>query len=395
MTPTPPPSPVGQPNGPLARWLRHPGTTQRHWWHQLTGLYARQEHHVALLLAAIAVVAVTATMGRQIARRAGARHGRWVEIRPPAQPPADGGLALWRQLAPLLSARRSWSGPRPPVAFECLVRAGSAQLGLWVSRTISPTAVARAVQTAWPGATATPTVPPTLLPARRDRQQRSSGGQVRLAAAEWFPVGATPHGASGAGTPTADPLRGLLEALIDVPGSGTGVLQVLARPATGGRLRRARRAALAARRTTPHRVLQLPGLGATQAGRDRTSGPADPFALADVREISRKLADTPHFHVAVRVAVAGTRGRGGRAARRGWLRQISAALGLYTGRNHLILSPLHRPATTLDGRRLGRGFLLSVGELAILAHLPSEPARHGLAVAAARSIAPPAELTDA
>ena len=385
------PGPPGVPNGPLARWLRHPGATQRHWLHQLTALVAGQAHHLAVTVLALAAVIVAVLVLRELGGRAAVRGGRWVEIRPPAQPAPTGGLALWRQLAPLLSARRTFTGARPPVGFECLARAGTLQLGLWVSRTISAAAVAHTVETAWPGAHATVTVPPPLLPARRDGGCRASGRLVRLSTAEWFPLGA--HNAAEVDHPVTDPIRGLLGALIDVPAGGTGVLQILVRPATGRQLRHARRAALTARNGPPARTGRLPRPGASHRG--QTQGAPDPLALADVREITRKLTDPPHFQVTIRLGVSGGPGRAGRRARRGWLRQLSAALGLYTGRNQLILGPLHRAGTTIGSRRLRRGFLLSVSELAALAHLPAEPSRHGLNIAAARAVAPPAELTDA
>jgi len=57
---------------------------------------------------------------------------------------------------------------------------------------------------------------------------------------------------------------------------------------------------------------------------------------------------------------------------------------------------LRRPAQTLAARRLGRGDLLSVAELAALAHLPTDQSVAGLARAGAKAVAPPpavAQLT--
>ena len=265
-------------------------------------------------------------------------------------------------------------------------------------------AVARAVATAWPGAS-TATGPAPLLAAGRGTRRRVSAGRVRLSVAEWFPLAPTQHsspgpsGGSNAGG-ASDPLRGLLEALTDLPAGATGVLQVLARPAGGRRLARARRAALAARMGLPARSLPLRLPNRRPAGRPRSAGGVDGFSLDDARQIAGKLTDTPLFQVAIRVAVTSSAGSGGRAshsrrARRLWLRQIAAALGLFAGRNQLILTRAHRPAAALGNRRLGRGMLLSVGELAAIAHLPAEPDRHGITVAAARSVPPPAQLAHA
>lgn len=394
------PGPPGEPNGLLARWLRHPSSTQARWWHQLTRLPAHHAQHL-LLAAGVATVLVAAVVVlASIDRRRTARQGRWVKIRPPAQPHPGGGLALWRQLAPLLSAQPAWAGPRPPVGFEVLAEAGATTVGLWLSPSLPVAAVIRAVATAWPGATATAISPPPLA-GRQGKDRATSAARVRLGAAEWFPLaGAALHtststspGSGSAGAGLLDPLRGLLEALTDLPDGATGVLQVLARPAGGRRLLRARRAARAVRNPSPPRGLPSTLLDRPSPGQVRRSGPVDPFALDDARAISRKLSDVPLFQVAIRVAVTSPGGRAGRRARRGWLRQIAAACGLYTARNQLIVRRQTRPAVSLGARRLGRGMLLSAGELAAVAHLPGEPARHGIAVAAARSVPPPAELS--
>ncbi len=414
----PAPGLPAEPGGLLARWLRHPASTQARWWHQLTRLLTRllTQHERQLLLAAgVAIVALAAAVVlASVTRRRATRRGRWVQIRPPAQPHPAGGLALWRQLAPLLSAQPAWNGRRPPAGFEVLAEPGATTVGLWLSPSMPVAAVCRAVATAWPGATTTATSPPPLA-GRRGKQRRSSAAQVRLGAAEWFPLaGAPPHTStsrtssistsanpgSTAGAGGLDPLRGLLEALTDLPDGATAVLQVLARPATGRRLARARRAARTAhtartaRNPSPSRPWPAALLDRPSAGQPRPSGPGDPFALEDARLIRGKLSDAPLFQVAIRVAVTSpTSSRAGRRARRGWLRQIAAACGLYTARNQLIVRRQRRPAATLGARRLGRGMLLSAGELTAVAHLPAEPSRHAMAVAAARSVPPPAELS--
>jgi len=387
-------------NGPLARWLLHPGATEHRWWRQLTGPLLRQEGHLALAAAIVVISVLTVLAVGALVRRGVRRRGRWIQIRPPVGPQPGGGLALWRQLAPLLSARATWTGPRPPVGFEVIAAPAGTTVALWVSPSMPAAAVARAVATAWPGAS-TATGPAPLLAAGRGTRRRVSAGRVGLSVAEWFPLAPIQHsspgpsGGSNVGG-TSDPLRGLLEALTDLPAGATGVLQVLARPAGGRRLARARRAARAARLGLPARSLpvRLP----SPAGRPRSAAGVDGFALDDARQIAGKLTDTPLFQVAIRVAVtssAGSGGRTGRRARRLWLRQIAAALGLFAGRNQLILTRAHRPAAALGNRRLGRSMLLSVGELAAIAHLPAEPDRHGITVAAARSVPPPAQLAHA
>ncbi|HXR54616.1 MAG TPA: hypothetical protein VN793_06165, partial [Acidimicrobiales bacterium] len=129
----------------------------------------------------------------------------------------------------------------------------------------------------------------------------------------------------------------------------------------------------------------------------RSSASVDPLFLADVRDITAKVTATPHFEVAIRYAVSSPPGaprHDGRRSRRARDRQIAAALGLYAGRNHLVARRLACPGDVTN-RRLRHGFLLSVPELAALAHLPTEPAGYGLPAAPARTVAPPPEVAHA
>ena len=133
------------------------------------------------------------------------------------------------------------------------------------------------------------------------------------------------------------------------------------------------------------------GLLHTGSRPSRTSALTDPLALADVRSITAKALAAPHFEVAVRLAVVSPESiprRQGRISRRARARQVVSALGLAAGRNHLICRRLLR-AGVVGRRRLRRGFLLSLPELAALAHLPATPARYGLPAAPARRLAPP------
>lgn len=386
MIPTPPPAPA--PHGPLSRWLTHPGATQRQWLHRLAHGLNHIAHHLLLPAAALVAAIVVLWLLREAAQRRWIRQGQWVEIRPSDQPSPLGGTALWRQLAPLLTARRSWLGRRPPVAFECLATHAGTRLGLWVSPTVSAVAVGHLVETAWPGSQATPTAAPALLATGA----RSSGARTRLGSAEWFPL-ARPQ----PNTTVDDPLRGVLNALTSLPVGGSAAFQVLARPAAGRRLQRARKAARATRAGTQATTFDLRELVSLPQSRTRsaTTGLLDPLALVEVRDITGKLTDPPHFQVAIRYAATGGTGRADRRQRRRQLREISAGLGLYTARNRITARTSLRPRAVLGRRRLGRGFLLGASELAGLAHLPTEPSRYGITTAPARSVAPPAELTDA
>jgi hypothetical protein len=346
-----------------------------------------------IALAAVGGLLLAALLVRRVARRVAVGHGHWLHIHPPAQPLADGGLALWRQLAPLLSTRRSWAGSRPPVAMEWIAEAGRLQVGLWCSRTLGAAAVREAVQTAWPGAQLSETDPPDLLRRRPgDGRPRARCGVVRLALPHWYPFATEPSATNHAGDGAMDPLRGLLAALAATPTGSRAVLQVLAQPAPGRVVRRVRRAVRALRAgTRAGRGISL--LRTSRPG--QTAGPADPIALADARTTAAKLTDAPLFHTCVRVALTTGTGRSFRRAGTSWLRHVAGALGLYSGRQRLLLTRGWRVRHMIRRRQPDRGFLASVHELAALAHLPAEPSRYGMTLATARGVAPPAELTDA
>lgn len=294
MPPVPPtPAP---PAGPLARWLRNPSGAQVQLLHHLAHALAAFAH--ALMPVAIAFVAAIAfyALIAETVRARWACHGRWIAIAPPAEPDPAGGLALWRMLHPLLTARHSPFGRRPPVAFECHADAAGLRLGLWVSPTISAAGVAKAVEAAWRGARATITTPPPL-PAGA----RTLGGKARPAAPDWFGLGDEQTG--------GDPIRGVLSVLICSDPAESAVVQIVARPAAGRRVARARRTARAIRRgqpTTsvgrarslpPRRGWLAPGGTGGDLHRGPPSGPAHPGAHpgldqrggVDDRDLSRPL----------------------------------------------------------------------------------------------------------
>ena len=101
-------------------------------------------------------------------------------------------------------------------------------------------------------------------------------------------------------------------------------------------------------------------------------------------------AAQPCWAISVRYAVATTATDGQAAARlRGRAHAVASAFALFAGRNRLDRHRLRRPAQVLAERRLGRGNLVSVAELAALAHLPTDAAVPGLARAGANAVAPP------
>jgi hypothetical protein len=352
-------------------------------------------HHALVPLVAFVAVMFALGIAALAAQRAGWRRGgHFIEIAPPAHPDPRGGLACWRMLAPLLTGRHTLAGRRPPVAFECVGDDGGLTIGLWTSKTLSPESVIETIEAAWPGARAVVTETHELAARRGGR--RVGGSQARLGAPEWFALG-------GTDSSSGDPLRAVFAALVGGSGSGRAIFQVLARPAAGKRVVRARAAARSLRRGEPTSGGGVVGgaggavgsLARFVAGRNAPArlSTNDPLAQSDVRVVTEKVNNSPHFEVAVRYAVEGEPGLIGRRIRRRRLRQLGAALGLFTGRNHLVGRVLLRAAVVLRNRRVHRGFLCSAPELAALAHLPEEPPAYGMRAAPARTVLPPRNVS--
>jgi len=374
--PSPPLPPAPAP--PFGRYLRDPGPVTARLLHHVMQTLTAAGTRLGPALAAAAVLALVGAVARRRAHdRRLARGARLVQLLAPPEVEPGAAAALWANLVALLRPRWArWCAGQPHLGFEITADAAGLQIALWVPATVPPGMVERAVQAAWPGAR-TRTVPAAApLPAG---PLLSAGGQLRLAGPQCYPL-RTEH--------PDDPLRPLLGALVDLDADQTACVQILARPVTGRRVARLHRAGAdrrAGRRANPAgRLLDLltPGAGHRRAD-------SDPERAGDVAAILAKAAQ-PCWAVAIRYTISSTAGDQQAAARlRGRAHGIASAFAMFTGRNRLERTRLRRPAAVLTGRRLGRGMLLSVPELAELAHLPTDPAVPGLARAGARAVSPP------
>jgi hypothetical protein len=400
LTAWPVPSPA-PPGGPAGRYLTHPGSYTA----QLARLLLTTVAHYGPTAGPLLAVAVTAVIaGRAWLRRRQhatfAQDARQVTILAPPEAGPAGAAALWGHLTGLLRPpwARWWHG-QPHLGWEYTWAGGDAagmSIRLWVPGTLPPGLIERAVEAAWPGAhTVTAPASPALPPGAA-----VAAGSLRLGRPDILPLSASHD-------PEA-PLRALAGAAASLAGGEHAVLQVLARPVTGARLRKARRAARAQRGgQNPRlaaRLLDLASPGGHNSSRHRTSSRADPELAAEIRETTAKLA-SPQWETLIRYGVATTapaQARDGasrwerRAAAaqqvarlRGLAHALASATALYTGRNWLARRHLRHPAAAISSRRLARGDLLSVPELAAVARLPADPALPGLARAGARAVPPP------
>jgi hypothetical protein len=382
---------------PLGRYLTDPGAAAARVARVLLEAAIHQGPAAGPLLAAALITAVLARRWLRRRRHAALAAGARVitVLAPPEADPA-GGEALWGHLTGLLRPRwaRLWHG-QPHIGFEYTWAGPVMTISVWVPVNVPPGMIERAIEAAWPGAhaltaPAAPPFPPGAL---------ATGGTLRLARTEILPL-KTDH--------DADPLRALAAAGSGLAAGEHAIVQVLARPVTGARLRRARRASRQLRTGRParlsSRLLDVFTPGGNSGTARRAAGRSDPELAAEVRASVIKSAgpqwDTQIRYATATTAVPARRGRlrdtaaqaQARARLRGLAHGLASATALYAGRNWLARRHLRHPAEQITTRRFGRGGLLSVPELAAIARLPADASVPGLSRAGARAVAPPAVI---
>ncbi|MDA8070469.1 MAG: hypothetical protein M0Z40_04670 [Actinomycetota bacterium] len=370
----PEPSP-SIPHGPLAHFLAHPDA----WWKDLGHHLAHFANQVLPIAvpAVIAVLALVTTWAvvRVLGRLRPPSGGQLVEVAMPAVVEAKGALAFWRNLHPVLAAKRHLLRPAGHVVFEMEGSGDGIGLRLWVSADISAHAVARAVSSAWPGA---------QCQVRDARRPKLAGplvvcGELRLSAPAWLPLG-TDH--------VIDPLRTVIGALGSWDCGQQGLVQVLVRPAAARSTRMLVRAARSLQTGRPTAL--VPRLLAAWRSAPAHPSTPDPMRTGDVRHAVHKASDLPAFEVAVRYGLSCAQsGRGARRHLRSRAHELTAAFGVYAGRNHLVAQHRSGARRRLERRVFGRAHVLGLSEVAGLAHLPYDEMIPGLAHASAAAVAPP------
>ncbi|WP_328468843.1 type IV secretion system DNA-binding domain-containing protein [Actinoplanes sp. NBC_00393] len=342
---------------------------------------------------------------------------RWVTIAAPPEVTAEAAAAFWTTLAGVLTPsvwRRRVFG-YPHVGWEYTWTGRALAIRVWVPGTVPPGAVEAAVRAAWPAATTSTEDAHAPIPARVGEQL---GGAHWPQHADVLPLRAEHD---------TDPLRALFAAGAEVRHREHACVQVLARPAPARRVRSARRLAATAS-NHPHgrpdlatRAVSgtarlaiepllwlievfLPGPSRPRSPATATAARAverDPVAGADARTVVDKAVRVPHFEIAIRFAVATDAAKTPPSEERAeQIRQRLAGLGhtiasaaaAYTGPNRLRRMKMPQPVATLAGRRLRRGFLATVPELAALAALPQDLAVPGLDRARAKAMPAPVQV---
>ncbi|MET8364432.1 type IV secretion system DNA-binding domain-containing protein [Micromonospora sp. NPDC005194] len=341
---------------------------------------------------------------------------RWLTIAAPPEVTPEAAAAFWTTLMGVLTPsvwRRRVYG-YPHVGWEYTWTGRALSIRVWVPGTVPPGAVEAAVRAAWPAATLSTADAGAPIPAQVGEEV---GGAHWPQRTDGLPLRAEHD---------ADPLRALLAAGAEVRHREHACVQVLARPAPARRVRAARRAA-AATSTHPHGRPDLAARAVSGAARLAiepllwilevfTPGPSrpartpvaagrvavrDPVATADARTVVDKAVRVPHFEIAVRFAVAADPDRTAPNKQRatqirerlvGLGHTIASAAAAYTGPNRLRRMKMPHPVATLSGRRLRRGFLATVPELAALAALPQDLAVPGLDRARAKAVPAPVQV---
>ncbi|MFF4508917.1 TraM recognition domain-containing protein [Streptomyces sp. NPDC001401] len=314
---------------------------------------------------------------------------RVVEILPaPVADPA-GALALWSHLIGLLRpAWRRFLLGQPHLAWEYVLSRDTAKIQLWVPGGIPPGMVERAVEAAWPGArTGTAPATPSVRIASR---LESATGELRLARHEGLPI-RTDF--------ATDPLRALLGAPFGLDRSEQVVVQVLARPTNGRRLRKARRSARRVHTqrsaTLSSRLLDLVTPG-TRSSHRRPPFPGGHQASLETSAQDRAIVTKQRgsaYEGRIRYAVTDLGSQEHRthvrARLRGHAHAVASVYSIYTDHNYFRRRRRPRMLRALAERRLDKGDLWSVAELSALAHLPWDTAVPGLQRAGAKAVPPP------
>jgi len=431
-------TPVG---GPLGDFLRNPDAALGRWFADTLGpVVSVLITHWPTTLVVLAVLGTVTALGwRRFTRRRDDRllaDARQVTVlAPPTVDPA-GGEALWANLVGLLRPawRRLLAG-QPHLVYEYVFTSTGATIRLWVPGAVPPGLVERAVEAAWPGSHTRTEPARTPLPAVEPGRRRVvTGGELRLARPEALPLRTRFD---------ADPVRALLGAAVGLGHHETACVQVIARPVTGRRAARARRSAhhLHGTNGSPatgllrgvlSELLDLvtPGplrparRGGPAATRRAPSGPGpDRQTALDLSAQARAVVEKQRgaqYETVVRYAAAidlpaNPIGRNAdpiamgadpvaraRDLVRGRAHALAASFASYTEHNRYGRRRLRHPAAVLASRGLTRsprpwgsrpwgrdGDVLSVRELAALAHLPTDDHVPGLLRAGARAVAPP------
>ncbi|WP_199818774.1 type IV secretory system conjugative DNA transfer family protein [Streptomyces sp. NRRL B-1347] len=341
--------------------------------------------------AVLAALIVTRWRWHRWCRRKLADGARVIELLPPPSVDPAGAIAVWSHLVGLLRPtwRRLLAG-QPHLSWEYVLQREAVRMQLWVPGAVPPGMVERAIEAAWPGALAR--ARPASAPVHLAPSSEAAWGELRLARHEALPLRTEFP---------ADPQRALLGAPIGLEHDEQAVVQILARPVTGRRVQKSRRAARRLKEGGSARSVSR--LLDVVTPRFRPRGPTTSVhqqaalrASAESRAIVTKQRGAS-YECRLRYAVVAPVSDSARPEARhrvrdrlrGHAHAVASAYAPYTEHNYFRRTRPRRALAHLGERRLDKGDLLSVPELAALAHLPWDATVPGLQRAGARAVPPP------
>lgn len=359
---------------PLARLITNPDSAVKALTSHLRHLVVTVESLVPWVAGAILTVLIGVAVAERLRDRRVGDDARVIRVGVPPDVERGGAELLWSVLHDILRPplKRFLEG-QPHLSWEITADELGTAFQLWVPRQVPPGLIERAVSAAWPGA--------TISELDDDPAQRFGNPatvELALSGPDWFPLG---------GREGIDPLVLVLGQLAGLEEGERALVQILAQPLTVRSQQRLLTVARRLRAGIPTsrlgRALDFFSPGPTPA---RTT--IDPTLNPDVRAVMDK-ASSPLYRCRIRIAVETPR----RAVTRGRIHAIAGAFAGYEGRVGLRRRRASHGGPQAASRSLRRrSFLLSVPELAALAHLPEQASLPGLIRAGARSVAPPPGL---
>ncbi|GAB3734032.1 type IV secretory system conjugative DNA transfer family protein [Nocardiopsis nanhaiensis] len=305
------------------------------------------------------------------------RQARIVRILPPPEASLENAKAFWQHTMGLLRPRWSRWLLQPHLALEIIASAAGVRYQVWVPGVVPPGTVERAISAAWPGATtSTRHLAPQESPLPEGAY--TTGGHLGLGRAEVYPLRTRFDD---------DPARPLLGALEDLVEGEHALVRITARPVTGWRAARARRAAARLAGNAGMATAMVDAVAPTGAGVRRPV--SLPGTGDDIRAILTK-ANSPRLACALSYILTTThQGDDAQERLRGRAHGVASSFAAFTsGTNHLRRRHMLKPGWWAPRRFLAHGALLSTAELAAVAHLPTDATVPGLARAGARPAAP-------
>jgi hypothetical protein len=294
---------------------------------------------------------------------------------PPAVDP-KGAQALWSNLVGLLHpARTSLIESLPYVTWEYLFRHDDVQIRLWVPGSVSTRAIERAIEAAWPGARTSAVA--AEAPQHATTDSVAAGGVLRLVRSEALPIRSEFD---------TDPFRTLLGAASDLGPDESACIQILARPTITQRTRQARHAARQLHKGQgPHiagRILDAITPGPSSRDRQAKLHPQTSLEFSGENRSIVSKQRCLQWETLIRYAVTSN-------AAAGRAHALASAFSIYAEHNRYRRYKLRDPLLSLAQRRFRHGDLLSIPELAAVAHLPTDDSLPGVTRAGAKAVAAP------